>query len=62
MSGLSTRMPQTSIVPLSICSSRSMQRSAVLLPEPLAPMIAIISPRATSNETPSSTWFEPKRL
>ena len=49
-------------MPLSIFSSRSMQRSAVLLPEPLAPMIAIISPRATSNETPSSTWFEPKLL
>jgi NADH:ubiquinone oxidoreductase subunit H len=55
-------MPQTSMVPLSITSSRSMQRSAVLLPEPLAPMIAIISPLATSNETPFKTWFEPKLL
>ena len=39
-----------------------MQRSSVLLPEPLWPMMAIISPLATSNETPLSTWFAPKLL
>src|SRR5258705_8990154 len=39
-----------------------MQRSAVLFPDPLAPITAIISPFFTSNDTPFSTWFEPNRL
>jgi hypothetical protein len=39
-------MPATSMLPESMVSSRSMQRSAVDLPEPEAPMMAIISPRA----------------
>src|ERR1019366_9808434 len=33
-----------------------MQRNNVLLPEPLRPTIATISPRRTSSETPSSTF------
>src|SRR3954467_913682 len=61
-SGASTRMPQTSMRPLSMTSSRSRQRSAVLLPEPLAPISATISPGPTSKDTPRSTWFEPKLL
>ena len=48
-SGRSTRWPHTTISPLSIVSRRSMQRSAVLLPEPLRPMMAITSPRSTSK-------------
>src|SRR5471032_832616 len=60
--GSSTRMPHTSIVPRSMVSRRSIQRSAVLFPEPLAPITAIISPLATSSDTPLSTWFEPKLL
>ena len=39
-----------------------MQRSSVLLPEPLLPMMAITSPRLTSRSTPFSTSFVPKRL
>ena len=37
-----------------------MQRSAVLLPEPLRPMMTATWPRKTSNETPSSTLSAPK--
>jgi hypothetical protein len=33
--------------PLSMVSSRSMQRSAVLLPEPLRPMMATTCPSLT---------------
>src|ERR1700754_957187 len=43
-------------------SSPFMQRSSVLLPEPLRPMIATIWPCLTSSETPSSTFIGPKYL
>ena len=39
-----------------------MQRSSVLLPEPLLPMMAITSPRSTSRSMPFSTSFAPKDL
>ncbi len=57
-----TVWPHAVISPPSITSNRSMQRSAVLLPEPLRPMIAVTSPRPTSNDTPSSTFSGPKLL
>src|SRR5450432_4209477 len=39
-----------------------MQRSSVLLPEPLLPMMAMTSPARTSRSMPFSTSFAPKRL
>src|SRR5262245_19238865 len=39
-----------------------MQRSKVVLPEPLGPMIDTFSPRATSREMPESTSSSRKRL
>ena len=39
-----------------------MQRSSVLLPEPLRPMMATTWPRATSKPTPSSTRSGPNSL
>src|SRR5689334_5727905 len=57
-----TSCPHTRIAPSSIVSSRLMQRSAVLLPEPLRPMIATTEPRRTWNDTPSRTSTVPKRL
>src|SRR5262245_33351338 len=39
-----------------------MQRRSVLLPEPERPMMAMISPRSTSSETPASNVSGPKRL
>ena len=36
-----------------------MQRSSVLLPEPLRPTMATVWPRATSKPTPSSTRSGP---
>src|SRR5438105_13281127 len=39
-----------------------MQRSNVLLPDPLEPTIAMRSPRCTSSVTPRSTCSSPKRL
>ena len=39
-----------------------MQRSSVLLPEPLAPIMLTTLPRWTSNDTPFSTSRSPKRL
>src|SRR5688572_31731182 len=54
--------PQTRIWPASMVSSRLMQRRAVLLPEPLRPMIATTDPGRTWNDTPSSTLTVPKRL
>src|SRR4051812_14078821 len=59
-SGRSTRCPQTTISPPSTFSKRSMQRSAVLLPEPERPISASTSPRSTAKETPSSTLSGPK--
>src|SRR5579864_8283271 len=38
------------------------QRRIVLLPEPLAPIIAMRSPRLTSRSTPLITCRSPKRL
>ena len=40
-------------------SSRLMQRSSVLLPEPLAPITAITSPAAAASVTPLSTSRAP---
>src|SRR5436189_5211631 len=45
--------------PSSNISSPLMQRSSVLLPPPEGPMTAATSPRATDNETPSSTRNDP---
>src|SRR3979411_2196176 len=39
-----------------------MQRSSVLLPEPLRPTMATICPWRTSSETPSSTFSGPKNF
>ncbi len=36
-----------------------MARTSVVLPEPLPPMRATVSPGATSNETPWSTGVPP---
>ena len=40
-------------------SSASRWRSSVLLPEPLPPMITMISPWRTSRSTPSRIWRAP---
>src|SRR3954470_2793667 len=61
-SGSSTRWPHTTISPLSMRSNRSMQRKAVLFPEPLRPMITVTPPRCTSKPTPFSTLIGPKLL
>src|SRR6478672_8698901 len=53
--GRPTSWPQTSILPAWIVSSPAMQRSSVLLPDPLRPMIATVWPRTTSRLTPSKT-------
>src|SRR4051812_25314054 len=60
--GSLTRWPHTTISPLSMVSKRSMQRRAVLLPEPLRPMRTRTSPRLTSKLTPLSTLSAPKLL
>src|SRR5690606_35511116 len=39
-----------------------MQRSTVLLPEPLCPMMATISPLRTLRSTPLRTWLSPNHL
>src|SRR5450830_562500 len=54
--------PQTLMSPESMRSSPFRQRSKVLLPDPLRPMIATIWPFCTSSETPFSTLFVPKLL
>ena len=56
------RWPHTTISPLSIGSKPSMQRSAVLLPEPLRPMTARISPRSTSKRDAVEHLERPKLL
>src|SRR5262245_16160627 len=62
----STRYPMSSpssrISPASNCSSRSTQRSSVVLPEPLAPISDTTSPARTSRSTPCSTLWTPKLL
>src|SRR5580658_2524010 len=37
-----------------------MQRSKVVLPEPLGPITTTASPAATESDTPRSTWLAPK--
>jgi hypothetical protein len=46
--------PSNSMVPLSGRSNPLMQRSSVLFPEPLRPMIAATSPGSTVSDTASS--------
>src|ERR1700738_4043373 len=60
--GRPTGWPHTSIVPAWMVSSPAMQRSSVLLPEPLRPTIATVWPRTTSKPTPSSTRSGPNSL
>src|SRR5438034_2504881 len=60
--GSLTVTPSTTMRPDWIGSSPLMQRSSVLLPEPERPMMAMISPRSTSREMPSSTVSGPNRL
>src|SRR6185437_13099355 len=60
--GRPTSWPQTSIVPPWTVSSPAMQRSRVLLPEPLRPTMATVWPRATSKPTPSRTRSAPNSL
>src|SRR6266851_1424042 len=55
-------LPSNSMVPLSGVSSPLMQRSSVLLPEPLRPMIATTSPGSTTSETSSRARCVPNRL
>src|SRR5271155_38520 len=54
--------PANSMVPLSGRSSPLMQRSKVLFPEPLRPMIATTSPGSTASDTSASARCAPKRL
>src|SRR5271169_1457641 len=58
----SKALPSNSMVPLSGRSSPLMQRSRVLFPEPLRPMIATTSPGSTARDTSSSARCAPKRL
>src|SRR5260221_6795716 len=55
-------LPANSMTPLSGVSSPLMQRKSVLLPEPLAPMIATTSPASISSVTSCRTWCVPKAL
>src|SRR5688572_29755383 len=57
-----TSSPSTQISPPSIVSSPFMHRSKVLLPDPLLPMRATISPSAISIETSRSTTVDPNDL
>ena len=54
--------PATAIRPSSIISRPLMQRSSVLLPEPLLPMMAMTSPGSTSMSMPLRTSLSPKRF
>src|SRR5471032_2586801 len=54
--------PSNSIVPRSGRSRPLMQRSSVLFPEPLRPMIATTSPGSIVSDTSSSAWWLPNRL
>ena len=47
----SNGLPLNSMVPLSGHSSPLMQRSKVLFPEPLRPIIATTSPGSTASDT-----------
>src|SRR6478736_8768248 len=57
-----TLWPQTRISPLSMVSSALIQRSAVDLPEPEAPITAITSLAPISKLTPFRTFTAPKLL
>src|SRR5699024_9673957 len=52
--------PSKVICPSSAISKKFMQRSRVVLPEPLGPRIATTSPLLTLKETPLSTCSPPK--
>src|SRR6266404_7108533 len=54
--------PSMAIVPLSYSSSRLMQRSSVVLPEPLGPITTTTSPGVTASDTSRNTSTAPKRL
>src|SRR5471030_337223 len=56
------RRPSNTISPLSGTSSPLMQRSNVVFPEPLRPMMATTWPLSTLSETSSSATCEWKRL
>ena len=49
----------TTIWPDWMASSPLMERSSVLLPEPLRPMMATTWPLSTLRSTPLSTWLLP---
>src|SRR4051812_29342051 len=57
--GRPTSWPHTAMLPACTVSRPAMQRSRVLLPEPLRPTMAATWPRATSKPTPSSTRSAP---
>src|SRR5947207_12146756 len=58
----SKRVPSNVMMPASGVSRPLRQRSSVLLPEPLRPMMATTSPASTASETPLSTSWAPNRL
>ena len=60
--GSPTAIPSTTTRPALTGSRPLMQRSSVLLPDPLGPMITSRSPRATSTETSSRTLSVPKNF
>src|SRR5271169_7187160 len=57
-----TGRPSKRISPRSGTSRPLMQRSSVVLPEPLRPMMATTSPLSIVSETSSSATCVPKRL
>src|SRR3954447_5829909 len=57
-----TSRPSTRAVPASGVSSVTRIRKSVVLPAPSGPMKPNSSPGRTSNDTPSSAAFDPKRL
>src|SRR5438552_18486243 len=57
--GAFTRSPSTQISPESIDSRALVHRSSVLLPEPLRPITATVSPSAISIETSLNTVNDP---
>src|SRR5271154_3465978 len=59
---LCTGRPSKRISPLSGTSRPLMQRSSVVLPEPLRPMMATTSPLSIVSDTSSSATCVPKRL
>ena len=51
--------PSKRIVPLVGSSSRIIRRAVVLLPQPVSPTMPSVSPRITSNDTPSTACTAP---